>query len=139
MRRNQFAPEKLLARVDEMAAQASTAPGECSICLWAQGGATRRVDENAMAFTGRGAAFWFGVENFWDDAAHDDAFIGWGRATMDALQPFTMAGHYVNDMVETGKAVVRSIYGDAKYERLVSLKRAFDPDNVFRLNQNIVP
>jgi hypothetical protein len=34
---------------------------------------------------------------------------------------------------------VRSIYGDAKYERLVQLKRTWDPDNVFRLNQNIVP
>ena len=48
-------------------------------------------------------------------------------------------GHYVNDMVETGQAVVGAIDGDGKYERLVSLKRAYDPDNVFRLNQNIVP
>jgi FAD/FMN-containing dehydrogenase len=42
-------------------------------------------------------------------------------------------------MVETGRDVVRSVYGDAKYERLVGLKRAVDPDNVFRLNQNIEP
>ena len=58
---------------------------------------------------------------------------------MKALEPFTAKGHYVNDVVETGQDVVRSIYGDAKYERLVSLKRAYDPENVFRLNQNIVP
>ena len=58
---------------------------------------------------------------------------------MAALEPFTAAGHYVNDMVETGQDVVRSVYGDVKYERLVGLKRAFDPDNVFRLNQNIEP
>ena len=50
-----------------------------------------------------------------------------------------MAGHYVNDMVETGEGVVRAIYGDAKYERLADLKRVYDPDNVFRLNQNIRP
>lgn len=45
----------------------------------------------------------------------------------------------MNDIVETGEPVVRSIYGDAKYERLVALKREFDPDNVFRLNQNVRP
>jgi hypothetical protein len=58
---------------------------------------------------------------------------------MASLEPFTTAGHYVNDMVETGTDVVRSVYGDAKYELLVTLKRQWDPDNVFRLNQNIQP
>ena len=58
---------------------------------------------------------------------------------MDALAPFTAEGHYVNDMVESGDDVVRSIYGDAKYDQLVGLKRMYDPDNVFRLNQNIRP
>ena len=58
---------------------------------------------------------------------------------MSALQPFTAAGHYVNDMVESGDDVVRSIYGDAKYRRLVDLKRTYDPDNVFRMNQNVKP
>jgi FAD/FMN-containing dehydrogenase len=58
---------------------------------------------------------------------------------MAALEPFTAAGHYVNDMVETGEDVARSVYGDAKYERLRELKRRYDPDNVFRLNQNIAP
>jgi FAD/FMN-containing dehydrogenase len=58
---------------------------------------------------------------------------------MAALKPFTRAGHYVNDMVEQGEDVVRSINGNAKYERLRGLKRARDPDNVFRLNQNIRP
>jgi FAD/FMN-containing dehydrogenase len=45
----------------------------------------------------------------------------------------------VNDVVESGDDVARSVYGDAKYDRLVELKRAYDPDNVFRLNQNIRP
>lgn len=58
---------------------------------------------------------------------------------MDALAPFTVEGHHVNDMVESGDDVVRSIYGDAKYDRLVGLKWMYDPDNVFRLNQNIRP
>ena len=123
--------------VDAALANVSTSHG--AITLWAQGGAISRVPEDAMAFTGRDAAFWLGVEADWDDAAEDEAMIGWGRTTMAALEPFTAAGHYVNDVVETGRDVVRSVYGDAKYERLVGLKRAFDPDNVFRLNQNIEP
>jgi hypothetical protein len=58
---------------------------------------------------------------------------------MAAIKPFTRAGHYVNDMVEQGDDVVRSIYGDKKCDRLRALKRKHDPDNVFRLNQNIRP
>ena len=92
-----------------------------------------------MAFTGREAPFWLGVEADWDDAADDDELIEWGRTTMAAMEPFTAAGHYVNDVIETGRDVVRGVYGDAKYERLVALKREWDPDNVFRLNQNITP
>ena len=117
----------------------AAAPGACEIGFWAQGGAITRVPEDATAFTGREAAFWIGVESFWEDPAEDAAFIDWGRATWNAVTPFTAAGHYVNDMIETGEGVVRSIYGAAKYERLLGLKRTYDPDNVFRLNQNIAP
>jgi Berberine and berberine like len=116
-----------------------SAPTGCGIGFWAQGGAIARVPSDAMAFAGRDAMFWVGMEAFWEDPGDDETFIGWGRRTWNALEPFTGAGHYVNDMVETGEPIVRSIYGDAKYERLVGLKRAFDPDNVFRLNQNIAP
>ncbi len=120
------------------AAMAHTTP-RGAVTLWAQGGAISRIPEDTMAFTGREAPFWLGVEADWDDAADDDELIDWGRTTMAALEPFTAAGHYVNDVIETGRDVVRGVYGDAKYERLVGLKRAFDPDNVFRLNQNIEP
>ena len=50
-----------------------------------------------------------------------------------------IVGRYVNDVIEAGDDVARMIYGDAKYDRLVALKREWDPDNVFRLNQNIRP
>jgi hypothetical protein len=123
--------------VDAALANVSSSHG--SITLWAQGGAISRIPEDAMAFTGREAPFWLGVEAEWDDAAEDDAMIGWGRATMAALEPFTTEGHYVNDVMETGEDLARGVYGDAKYERLVGLKRTYDPDNVFRLNQNIRP
>ena len=58
---------------------------------------------------------------------------------MDDVLPFSSVGRYVNDVSEAGEDLGASIYGAAKYERLVALKRAWDPDNVFRLNQNVRP
>jgi FAD/FMN-containing dehydrogenase len=117
---------------------AAPTPGG-TITLWLQGGAISRIDPDAMAFTGREAPFWLGVECEWMGAELDEAHVAWGRSTMAALQPYTAAGHYVNDMVESSEDIVRSIYGDTKYERLLRLKRTYDPDNVFRSNQNIAP
>jgi hypothetical protein len=111
---------------------------ECGIYLWSCGRAYSVVPDEATAFSGRDAMFWFEVEALWEDAAQDDACRAWTRTTMDPVQPFTSAGRYVNDVAEAGEDV-RSVYGDAKYERLVALKRVWDPDNVFRLNQNIRP
>ena len=110
-----------------------------SITLWAHGGAISRIPEDAMAFTGRDAAFWIGVESEWDDPGDDAEHVAWARATMAMLEPFTAAGHYVNDMVDVEEDLPRRIYGASKYDRLVDLKRRHDPDNVFRLNQNIRP
>jgi FAD/FMN-containing dehydrogenase len=134
-----FLDELSDAAVDRAAEQVAVAPGECSIGLWAQGGATLNVADDATAFTGRGAAHWLGAEVLWVEKEQDRDHIAWGRAAMAALKPYTRAGHYVNDVVEVGDDVVRAIYGDKKYERLRALKRAHDPDNVFRLNQNIRP
>jgi FAD/FMN-containing dehydrogenase len=127
------------AAVDRAAEQVSVAPGECSVGLWTQGGATANLAEDATAFTGRSATYWLGAEAFWSERLRDQEYIAWGRTTMAAIQPFTRAGHYVNDVVEQGDDVVRAIYGDKKYERLRALKRAHDPENVFHLNQNIRP
>jgi FAD/FMN-containing dehydrogenase len=115
------------------------APGEVSVGLWAQGGAIARVPDDATAFTGRSAAFWLGVEATWENPSRDHEFVAWSREAWDALKPFTTAGTYVNDLVESREDLARAAYGDAKYERLVELKRTYDPDNVFRLNQNIKP
>jgi hypothetical protein len=127
------------AAVDVCVERAAQQSGGCSISLWTQGGAIGRVPEDSMAFTGREAVFWLGVEAFWEDQALDETNIGWGRRTMDALTPYTTAGHYVNDVVESGEDVVRQIYGETKYDRLSALKRRWDPENVFRLNQNVKP
>ena len=130
---------------DEVIAAASEhgadgpAGSDCSLSFWAQGGAISRVPDNAAAFAGRTAGWWVSAEAMWDDPAHDDANKAWARRAMGALKPFTSVGQYVNDAVDADVASVRAIYGNEKYDRLVELKRKYDPDNVFRLNANIRP
>jgi len=130
---------------DEMlavcAAEGTDVPagGDCSLSFWAMGGAISRVPDEGSAFTGRTAAWWLSAEAMWDEPAHDASHMTWARRAMGALRPYTMVGEYVNDAVESDVASVRAIYGNEKYDRLVALKRTYDPDNVFRLNQNIRP
>jgi FAD/FMN-containing dehydrogenase len=97
------------------------------------------VPEDATAFTGRSGAFWLAAETLWDDPARDDDFRPWSREALESVQPYATEGRYVNDVAETGIDVTRTIYGPAKHDRLAALKRVWDPDNVFRLNQNIRP
>jgi FAD binding domain/Berberine and berberine like len=109
-----------------------------SVSFWAMGRAISQVPEDATAFTGRDAAFWIAAEILWHDEELDGPCREWSRAVMDDALPFTSVGQYVNDVSETGQDPA-SIYGAEKYERLVTLKRAWDPENVFRLNQNVRP
>jgi FAD/FMN-containing dehydrogenase len=64
--------------------------------------------------------------------------IAWVRETWQAMQPFA-TGAYVNFMSDEPAESVQAAYGPDKYERLVALKRRYDPENIFRHNQNIVP
>jgi FAD binding domain-containing protein/berberine-like enzyme len=128
--------EVITASVEHVSGLQDGIDGDVSI--WAWGGAIADVPEEATAFTGRDAAFWVSAEVMWEDPALDNASREWGRAFIDDVTPFAVAGRYVNDVAEPGEDV-RTIYGDAKQDRLVALKRAWDPDNVFRLNQNIRP
>jgi FAD/FMN-containing dehydrogenase len=120
------------------AAEADSIPPGAEVNMWAQGGAIGRVHDGAMAFTGRDAPFNISAELAWTDPALDDARAAWGRAFIEKVKPFMTAGRYVNDVVEAGTPGAQ-IYGQAKYDRLVALKRKYDPDNFFRLNQNINP
>jgi FAD/FMN-containing dehydrogenase len=126
--------------VDEMIAHVAEAPGDDVFSIWWQGGAMGRVPPEATAFTGREAPFWIGAETMWEDAAMDDAHVAWARRALALCEPYRVTGSYVNDASDRADASsVRAIYGDRTYERLVGLKRAWDPDNVFRLNQNVRP
>jgi FAD/FMN-containing dehydrogenase len=126
--------------VDVLLEHAATAPGDDVISIWAMGGAIARVPEGATAFTGRGAPWWIGAETTWDDPDLDDAHIDWARAGIALTEPYRATGGYVNDVSEADDEIaVRSAYGVDKMVRLAALKRAWDPDNIFSLNQNIRP
>ena len=110
-----------------------------SFAIWTQGGAIADVHDDAMAFTGRTALFDVSADTSWDDPKDDGARMSWARSAMAIVEPYLVTGRYVNEQSDGGEGMVESIYGGAKYQRLVALKRQWDADNVFRLNQNIRP
>jgi FAD/FMN-containing dehydrogenase len=103
------------------------------------GGAVARVPADATAFGDRGAPFLLNVlaSTFTADG-YDDA-VGWAQDLYGAMEPALTGGTYVNFLSNEGEERVRDAYGQDKYERLVALKDAYDPTNLFRLNQNIAP
>lgn len=103
------------------------------------GGAVARVPEEATAYAHRDAAHNVNINGVWvpeeSDGAEERA---WTRGFFRALEA-EQVGVYVNFLGDEGEARVRSAYGEAKYERLAALKARWDPENVFRMNQNIRP
>ena len=106
--------------------------------IWQMGGAVGRVGEDETAFNGRGAGHTFNITGSTETAAGFDQEREWARSFWSALEPHH-AGVYVNFLMEEGEERVREAYGADKYDRLKALKRKYDPDNLFRLNQNIPP
>jgi FAD/FMN-containing dehydrogenase len=102
------------------------------------GGAIGRAGADTAAFGHRDAVFDFAILTVWQDPAEDAGHITWARDFFAAMQPYA-TGVYVNNLGTEGADRVRAAYAPASYERLVALKEAYDPSNVFRLNQNIPP
>jgi FAD/FMN-containing dehydrogenase len=104
----------------------------------ALGGAIRGVAPEATAFPHRDASWLINLPATWEDAAHDAAEIDWVRRSFAVLEPHLTGGKYVNFMGEDERGDAGGAYGQT-LRRLQLVKRAYDPENVFRLNQNIVP
>lgn len=108
------------------------------ILLHQLGGAIAREPEGGTAYPSRGAAWMVTVVAIWTDPAEvTEPHLAWARGLWEALRPWS-AGTYVNHLGDEGEGRVREAYG-ASYNRLVALKRNWDPENLFRLNQNIAP
>jgi FAD/FMN-containing dehydrogenase len=104
-----------------------------------KGGAIGRVGEQDTALGGRDTAYAFYVVTMWTDPAESDRHIAWTRDFAKAMQPYSRAGMFLNFSMDEGQERIRQTYGDARYDRLVALKDAWDPGNLFRHNANIRP
>ena len=74
----------------------------------------------------------------WDSPADDDRCIGWAREVFRAASPYALGSVYVNFLTQEEVDRVGAAYGP-NYDRLVAVKRRYDPDNLFRHNHNINP
>jgi FAD/FMN-containing dehydrogenase len=102
-------------------------------------GAFERVPESATAFGHRRWPFNFLVTSAWAYARDTDRNIAWTRELFEAMSPYLAKTAYLNYLGAEAQDRLVAAFGAAKYERLSALKAKFDPDNLFRLNQNILP
>jgi FAD/FMN-containing dehydrogenase len=101
-------------------------------------GAASRVAPSATAFPHRAEQYDFLILSQWSEASDSDRNVQWTRALFEAMQPHLEESVYVNNLGDEGSGRVRAAYGE-NYPRLAAVKRTYDPDNVFRANQNIDP
>jgi FAD/FMN-containing dehydrogenase len=102
------------------------------------GGAQGRVPDEATAYQGRNSAFLMNVHGRWSDAAKDSDAVGWCRDLWKATEPFATGEAYVNFLTEEESGRLPDAYGSS-FARLVEVKTAWDPGNLFRMNQNVEP
>jgi FAD/FMN-containing dehydrogenase len=126
--------------IDLHIAEAAKAPTELSLMhLYPIDGAAQRVSKDATAWSARNAAWSMVIAGISSDPAQAEALKSWGRSYWQKVHPFNLEGAYVNFMMDDETdGRVQATYGD-NYQRLVSIKAKYDPDNFFRVNQNIPP
>ncbi len=101
-------------------------------------GACHRVGPESTAFAYRDANFATVIAGMWPDAENDERNIAWVRDYYEATAPHSEQGGYINFMAEDDQGRIRDNYR-GNYDRLAAIKRTYDPGNLFRHNQNIVP
>jgi FAD/FMN-containing dehydrogenase len=122
-------------------AYARKQPSELSTTdLWHISGAVKRYGQDHAAFNGRHTSFLLNIEANWVNPQDDQVNIEWARSFLNAMQPFSDGGLYLNfaGLQEEGEAMMKNAFGP-QYARLSALKQKYDPENLFRVNQNIQP
>jgi FAD binding domain/Berberine and berberine like len=124
--------------IETIIEHASNAPHEASgiTMMYWHGPWCARSHDNAFGFRRIGFEYW--VHSYWRKATGRRKSWDWVEEFYRAMEPLSTGAVYVNDLENEGEARVRAAYGD-KYQRLSLIKRKFDPQNFFRVNQNIVP
>jgi FAD/FMN-containing dehydrogenase len=110
----------------------------CAMHIYPVNGACHRVAQDATAYAYRDATFATVIAGVWPDRADNEKNIKWVRDYYKALEPHSEAGGYINFMDGDDQGRIRENYR-GNYDRLVSVKRKYDPGNLFHLNQNIKP
>jgi FAD/FMN-containing dehydrogenase len=137
--RSSFVGELSDDAIDAVVAHAAPElPSFCLFFLEHVHGAVSRVGADETAFSHRTPGYNFVALSIWMDPADAEASSAWVRGFFDAMAPYLRAGVYSNYLAEETPTRVRAAYG-AAYDRLVELKRTYDPENFFRLNQNVSP
>jgi len=111
---------------------------QCEIFFGAIGGQTSRVAPDATAYSNRDAKYVMNVHGRWTEADDDERCIAWARDFFEASAAFALGSVYVNFLTEEETARIGAAYGP-NYARLVAVKDRYDPQNLFRHNQNIKP
>jgi hypothetical protein len=125
--------------IHSMVEALATAPSPVNqIELAYLGGAAARVEASETAFGDRSAAFIVNLLGNWDKAEDDAVNISWVRNLFTNLRPSMVPGAYVNFMSGDEEDRIPEVYRE-RWDRLVSVKSHYDPNNLFRLNQNIPP
>ena len=131
-------PDELIDELLERMMALGRPPGQ--VLIESLHGAPKDIDPASAALGFRDAAFNISVMAAWLDADLDEQYIEWARATAAALEPWSVSGGYMNYMqADEPIERVRAAFGDKAFERLRTLKRRYDPDNVLHRNQNIPP
>jgi FAD/FMN-containing dehydrogenase len=112
--------------------------GKSTMHLYPINGVAGRVPHDATAWNYRDATWGMVIVGVSPDPADNEAMIEWARSYWSALHPHSAGGAYINMMMEEGQDRVRASYGD-HYDRLAEIKGTYDPNNLFRVNQNIKP
>jgi FAD/FMN-containing dehydrogenase len=109
-----------------------------SMHMYPVNGAASRVSKKDTAWSYRDATWAMVMVGVDPDPANKEKITTWAKEYWEALHPFSAGGAYVNFMMDEGEERVKATYGE-NYERLVSIKNKYDPNNFFRVNQNIKP
>jgi FAD/FMN-containing dehydrogenase len=107
--------------------------------VFRHGGAIARVPEDSTAASFRDAPYMWHPIAAWSDPADTAYEVNWVKESSEAMAPYATGGVYLNFEQDEGSDLVRAGFGADKYARLAELKAKYDPENLFRINQNIAP
>ena len=140
--KSQYLDELSDGAIDLMAARAADRPAPLTLInMFHMGGAIAEVGPEDTAFSTRSSPYMVSIDGMWSEPADDEDNVAWVRSTWDAFREFGTGDVYLNFMglkEEEASAGVDSAFG-RNMRRLAEVKAEYDPDNFFRLNNNIAP